>query len=350
MFSFVDSINLRFLKYILFVTALTAFSPGYGQQEDEKPTFPLDNFYAERKKWPRTFLKDFHLSLSTGYGNTFFRHNLSGFGVFQPTGLQPRVFSIATGARYTNWVNTIRGDTLSSAPTDSYFVSADTAKLGFKGLGLNIPLKATLHYEFLGRYRLGGGYSYDLMVIGPMRPMTFTDKISSFQPSRPAGFMKKYFGMVGFSFYEWKGLLLTVDVNVGGFKPGNNFAMGLIQKGIYVNGGVTVERSFAENIQLFLRPSFEFKNYTISIPGSGGGTIAHAINAFYVNAGFTYSLPELPRCYNKNCEAQLNHAHGDREYRSRMHRFWKKQSPMYGENYPRLLKYKGRNKKKLNPY
>ena len=47
---------------------------------------------------------------------------------------------------------------------------------------------------------------------------------------------------------------------------------------------------------------------------------------------------------------QINHAHGNREYRSRMHPIWKKQNPHYGENYPNLIKYKGKNKYKLNPY
>jgi hypothetical protein len=46
----------------------------------------------------------------------------------------------------------------------------------------------------------------------------------------------------------------------------------------------------------------------------------------------------------------MNHAHGNREYRSRVHPFYKKQNPNYGENYPRLIKYKGKNKRKLNPY
>ena len=318
-------------------------------KDDEKPTFPLDNFYAERKPWGRSFLKDFHFSHSTGMGTTFFRHKLSGFGVAQPVGHDTRIFSMTTGARYTNWVNTVVADTLTGG-SDSYTVASDTATLGFKGRGFNIPLKGTIHYEFLDRYRLGVGYSYDMMFIGPMRPLTFKEQLVGFQPTSNGGFMKKYFGMIGFSFYRLGSVLFTGDVNVGGFNPGNNFTTGLIKKGVFVNGGVTIEQEFAENLQVFARPSFEIKNYTISVPGSDGGSIVHNINAFYVNVGVTYSIPALPKCYHKECQAQLNHAHGDREYRSRMHKFWKKQNPMYGENYPRLFKYKGKNKKKLNPY
>jgi hypothetical protein len=341
------SLTIYRLKKLVTILALLAATGGYAQ--NDPPSFPLDNFYVERRPWGRSFFKDFHFSLSTGYGNTFFRHTLPGFGVMQPKGYDSRIFSTASGARYTNWVNTVVADTLVGG-SDSFFISSDTARLGFKGLGFNIPLKATLHYEFLGRYRIGGGYSYELMFIGHMRPITYKDQLSGFQPSSNAGFMKKYFGMAGFSFYRLGSFLFTGDVNVGGYKPGNNFTMGLIKKGVYANAGVTIEKEFSENLQVFARPSFEIKNYTLSVPGAGGAAIVHYFNAFYVNVGITWSLPALPKCFHKECQAQINHAHGDREYRSRMHKFHQKQNPMYGENFPKLFKYKRKNEKKMNPY
>jgi hypothetical protein len=85
------------------------------------------------------------------------------------------------------------------------------------------------------------------------------------------------------------------------------------------------------------------------LPESGQG-IKHRFNAFYLNIGATYRFPELRRCFLKECRAQLNHAHGNKEYRSRVHPIYKKQNPNYGENHPSLLKYKGRNKKRLSPY
>lgn len=318
-----------------------------GQDDGDKPTFPLDNFYAERKKWPRVILKDFHLGVSLGYGNTFYNHNLDGFGVVQPQGTTPRIFPVGSTDRYQNWVNKVVADTVTTGPSDIFVVSSDTTKLGFKGRSWNIPVKATLHYEFLERYRLGGGYSYEYMHLGALRSKTFADRISDLQPSQPGGFMQKYFGSLGISFYRWQDFLFTGDVEIGGYKPGKNFDTSLIKKGIYVNGGVTIERAFSEYLRAFVRPSFEIKNYTMTV---GSGSINHSMDAFYVNVGLSYSLPELPKCYHKDCQAQINHAHGDREYRSRMHRIFKKQNPMYGENYPRLIKYKGKNKKKLNPY
>lgn len=337
---------------IAFLFALVLLSPAISLAQDEKdqPTFPLETIYAERKPWGmRKLLKNFKFSASTGYGHTFFSHKLSGYGVVQPNGFQPRIYPLASPAnRYMNWVNAAVPDTLSTA-FDGFKVQSDTAKLGFKGGAWNIPIQATVHYEFLGRYRLGGGYSYEYMRIGPLSPITFKDKITDFQPTPRGGFMQKYFGLLGISFYRLDNFLFTGDVQIGGYKPGRNFAKSEIKKGVYVNFGVTVEHEFSEYIKAFIRPSFDIKNYTLNVPYATAG-LPHYINAFYVNVGLSYSVPELPRCFQADCRAQMNHTHGNREYRSRMHRIWKKQNPMYGENNPKLLKYKGRNKRKMNPY
>jgi len=186
--------------------------------------------------------------------------------------------------------------------------------------------------------------------MGEFRPISYADKINTFRPDNNAGFMKKYFFLVGVSFYRWNDLLFTGDANVGGYNPGNNFVKSLIKKGVYANVGVTIEKDFSEYIKVFARPSFEIKNYTLSIPGSNDRSIVHNLNAFYVNVGFSYRFPELAKCYHPECHAQINHAHGNKEYRSRMHPFWKKQNPHYGENYPKLIKEKRKNRRKLNPY
>lgn len=320
----------------------------YGQEE-EKPSFPLENFYVKRKKSPRAIFKNFRVGLSTGYGNTFFSHKLNGLSIYQRAGQAPAIFTTASGpgVRFTNWVNRVSADSTGAAP-GSLLISSDTTKLGFKGNALNIPLKLTLHYEYK-QYRIGGGYSYEFMSIGKFHPTAYDNRINDFKPGSASGFMKKYFGLVGVSFYRLNNYLFIADANIGGFKPGGNFDKSLIKKGIYVNVGVTVERELSEYLRGFVRPSFDYKKYTLSLAGSSSG-IVHHINAFYLNVGVTYTLPELRRCFHKDCRIQINHAHGNKEYRSRVHPVYKKQNPGYGENNPTLIKYKGKNKKKLNPY
>jgi len=271
---------------------------------------------------------------------------LNGFGIYQTPGKLPELFTTSTAVRYTNWVNNAGID--SSAAGGNIAANPGTSGLGFKGHALNIPLAGTVHYEF-NRYRIGGGYSYELMSIGTLHAATLTEKISNMTPSSATGFVRKYWGMLGVSFYRWNNYLFTGDLQVGTYKLKTNYNAAQVTPSTYINLGVTVERDLSEYLKVFVRPAYEIKSYNLAVPTSGK-SIHYGINAVYVNVGFTYSIPELPRCFLKECHAQINHAHGNKEYRSRRHAIYKKQNPGYGENNPTLIKYKGKNKNKINPY
>ena len=227
-------------------------------------------------------------------------------------------------------------------------MNSDTSTIGFKSKSFNIPIRATLHVEF-DRFRIGGGYSFEYTRVGDFRPLSYSDQISDYSPEVSSFFLKKYFFSLGASVYRYYEYLLVVDANIGGYKLGKDFDAGSIKTGAFVNLGVTVEREMSEYFKLFVRPSYEIKSYDLDFTESGQ-SINHKLNAFYLNIGVTYRIPELRKCFLKNCKAQMNHAHGNREYRSRVHPIYKKQNPHYGENHPVIIKYKGRNKKKLNPY
>lgn len=278
------------------------------------------------------------------------KHKLDNFGVFQRPGFAPRIFQTGSplDTTYTNWVNRVSRDTLTQTPA-SFLVTGDTAKLGFKGKGKNIPFNVSMHYEFLKRYRIGLGYSYEYLTLGEFQPISFKDSIGTFRPGQYRGWMRKFYGYAGVSFYRIDKFLFTGDLQVGSYKPKRNFDNSFIKKGIYFNLGVTIERELSENLRLFVRPSYDFKRYTLNV-ANNGSSIKHRMNAAYLQVGFSYSIPELPRCFLKDCKIQINHAHGNKEYRSRRHPIYKKQNPGYGENHPTLIKYKGKNKRKLNPY
>ena len=319
------------------------------QYKSEKDaTIPLEHFYIERQgAGLRKLLSKLDFGLSTGYGRTTFRHELENFGIIQQPDSLPVIFAANAGPQYYNVINRVTNNPWGTVP-GSFSVFGDTAKIGFKSKALSIPLKATVHVEF-DRYRIGGGYSYDFVHVGQFKPLAYEDKISSFSSPVNNFFMRKYFVMLGGMVYRYYEYALVVDANVGGYKLGNKFDNSVIQKGIYFNLGVTAEREMSEYFRLFVRPSYEFKHYNLT-PPEGSNTVHHRLNAWYINVGFTYRFPELRRCFLKECHAQINHAHGNKEYRSRRHPIWKKQNPHYGENYPTLIKYKGKNKNKLNPY
>jgi hypothetical protein len=206
-----------------------------------------------------------------------------------------------------------------------------------------------LHFEFQ-RFRIGGGYSFEYTHIGAFKPLTHTEEINDFTHDASSFFLKKYFGLIGVSVYRYDEYLLLLDANIGGYKLGKKFDGSSIDRSLFFNVGASIEREMSEYFRLFIRPSYDFKSFTLNIPETGNGIKHRLFNTFYINVGATYRIPELRRCFLKNCKAQINHAHGNREYRSRVHPIHKKQNPHYGENYPTLIKYKGKNKYKINPY
>lgn len=309
----------------------------------------MDYFYIERKgNGLRKILSKVTFGLSTGYGSTTFKHELDGYGIIQNPDSAPKLFQPASiNSGYSNWFNRVTpsGNTVQAG---AFLVNSDTTTIGFRSKSSNIPIKATLHVEF-DKYRIGGGYSIDYTTMGSFSPTRYGDKIGNFSPDFSSFFLQKYFGMIGGTVYRYYEYLLVVDANVGGYSLGSNFDKSAIKKGVFLNLGVAVEREMSEYFRVFIRPSYEIKSYKLGLPETGQ-SITHKFNAFYLNVGATYRIPELRRCFLKTCKAQMNHAHGNREYRSRVHPIYKKQNPHYGENHPNLVKYKGKNKRKLNPY
>ncbi|GHN03124.1 hypothetical protein WSM22_46130 [Cytophagales bacterium WSM2-2] len=319
-------------------------------QDQGKSPIPLDHFYAKPRHGTnviRTALRNVRFGLYTGLGRTYFSNHLDGYGVYQAPGQAPELFTSTStpSLRYTNWINDAGTNT--TTPGSYVVANPGTSGLGFKGHALNLPLGGTVHYEF-DRYRVGGGYSYELMSIGTLHSQILSDKISDMTPASSTGFVRKYWVMAGASFYRWNEYLFSGDLQVGSYKLKGNYNTGQVVPSVFFNLGVTIEQSLSEYFRVYARPYYEIKSYDLTPPGAT--PIHFNVNALYVNVGFTYSIPELPRCFLNDCHVQINHAHGNKEYRSRRHPIYKKQNPGYGENDPTLIKYKGRNKNKLNPY
>jgi hypothetical protein len=329
-----------------------SFIPQANGQEKGGNSIPLDHFYVKRQKpGLRALLSKLHFGLSTGYGSTNFKHDLGGFMILQQPDSIPKI--IASGpppgsVGYANWFNKVELANDITTGT-SFLVNSDTAEIGFKSRSFNIPLRATVHIEFLNRYRIGGGFSYEFQKVNDFKPISYGNDIANFSPAFSSFFLTKYFLILGGSVYRYQKFLLTIDANIGGYGLGKKFEKSQITKGVFMNLGATVEYEMSEYFRLFVRPSYDIKSYKLNIPETGQ-SIQHKFNALYFNVGVSYRFPELRRCFHKQCKAQVNHAHGNKEYRSRVHPFYKKQNPHHGENYPELIKYKGRNKRKLNPY
>jgi hypothetical protein len=324
----------------------------YAQYEREgDASIPLDYFYIKRDGPGiiRRVLSKLTFSVSTGYGRTFYHNELDdSFGILQNPDSLPKLYLINSPTiGYSNWFNRVEPSTNTFQPGS---IQADhtMGKLGFKTQAFNIPIRATVHTQ-IDRYRIGLGYSYEYTRLGDFKPIDLEADIQAFTPEVQNHFISKYFLILGGEVYRYYEYLLAVDLNVGGYGLGKKFDENQLSKGVFVNVGTSIEREMSEYFRVFVRPSFEFKKYELNVPESQL-SIQHRFNAFYVNIGVSYRFPELRRCFIKNCHAQMHHAHGNKEYRSRVHPFYKKQNPHYGENHPTLIKYKGKNKRKLTPY
>lgn len=355
-------IQLRIKPFkLIVVLAFSVFNTmdGLYAQDQEKPAIPLDHFYAKPDNISpfRLLLSKLHFGLSTGYGRTFYNQNLEGFAILQQQDSTPLLFTndidplsgnIPRGYRY--WFNDVsQSDNITVDPANDFIVSSDTADISFKAPGTSIPLQATIHIELMNRYKIGGGFMFEYHRVGEFNSKNFDGSIAGISPDFGSAFYKKYFLLLGAKVYRYNEYLLSVDAQIGAINLSKKFNKSLIQKGVYFNIGATIERELSEYFTAFVRPSFDIKNFTLTLPESPT-TVSTSMNALYLGVGVTYRIPELKRCFIKNCTTQVNHQHGNKEYRSRMHPIYKKQNPHHGENFPRLFKYKKKNRKKLHSY
>jgi len=336
---------------VLFLLIGILALPFTSRAQDDKPSIPLEKFYVERKHHPlRWLFKNLRFSASSGFGTTYFKHTLDGFGIYQSPTEGPYIFagSGVPTSGHSQWIDTNTPTPITVAGGD-FLITSETAKIGFKSKSFTIPIKLTVHYEFKN-FRVGAGFDNDFIFMKPFSPISYTSQIGKAEANSSSVSATKFFGLAGYSFYRIQQYVFTGDVQFGTNKFGKNFDRSVIKPSGFFNLGITVERELSEYFKVFARPSFEFKSYTLSLAESNL-TIKHKANSFMLfNVGFTYTVPDLPRCKLKECRIQINHAHGNKEYRSRVHPIYKKQNPGYGENNPTLIKYKWRNRNKTHPY
>lgn len=204
--------------------------------------------------------------------------------------------------------------------------------------GWGIPVSGTLNFH-INRFRIGGGagiefHSFKDEQIGIDNGI-INDKKTMFT---------KFYGNIGAEVYQYWNYMLVPEIQVGSMKLGKGFNTDSLSNGMFVNLGVSVEKVLSEYFRLIIKPSYELR----SLEKSGSEPADYNMNAFTIKFGVSIRYPDLPRCPLKACHTQIKHIHYGNEYRGQPLPI--KQNRKYGELNPVLKKYKGRNKKKLNPY
>lgn len=313
---------------------------GYGQDvpEDEQRA-GFDPGGKRPHSYPfRAFLNKFSVNLSSGYGRTFYRHELNGFGYVRSaegTLITPDALT-GTVAGYSNWLSEATPGTLTLGNEESYrAVSADDGELALRSGGYSIPVNLSIYYN-LFRVRVGGGAMIDFHRANLPAPDNFLTPFP--EPDRIKSTMFRYYFLLGYSAYEYYDNAIGVDVRFGSINMGKGFDQSVIESGPFINVGITLEKVFSEYFRVYLRPAYEYKNYTLNLPNT---TIDHRNSAFFVTLGVSINYPDLPRSPIGNDRTQMRHYVSDgqgnkKEFRGQP--FWRKQDPKIGELYPELIK------------
>lgn len=320
-------------------------------------------------------LNKFSWTLTTGYARTYYTHDLSGYSFFQDGDGQyilPSSATIGTQFQgYTNWFNnpSLGPEVSVRNPFDvpfpnlpnpvlnpelrnaQFFVSGDTTKIGFRGISHGIPITFQFHYDFLKKFRIGVGYSWEKQFIKELLPTNYQGIIRAYQPNIKSTTYTRLFGTAGYQFYSYDEHLFVAELQVGRIKSGTEFNSG-ITRSLYFNFGVSMEKRLSEYFRIIVKPSIDIKNYKLAV--GGGQEITHNQPTLFLQVGVSINIPEIPRSPISNDHTQLKHVITDpstgrlMEVRGQPMTKW--QNPKVGQNSRRPLRYRRKNKKKLNPY
>lgn len=291
----------------------------------------------------RAFLNKFSLNTQIGYGRTFYNHQIDSDLLEiapQTEGAEPELVMLGdyttSGLTInyrgtTNWLNFPMADSGVVALTPGgpgNILYADSADIRYGGSGYNIPVNVSLHFD-IERFRIGGGIMYELHHISQLNPRGQGEQ--PYIPNFNSTFMFRYYFTAGAKVYHFMGWDYNVDIQIGKVKYGKQYDKSSLQNGIFFNLGLPFEYEMSEYFWLVVRPSFDFKSYTMAVGGTdaGASTIQHNQPAFYLNFGVRMKLPEIKRCPVNSCRTQLKHVHGSQEFRGQP--FFKEQNPKIGE-------------------
>ncbi|MAE87766.1 MAG: hypothetical protein CMB80_33840 [Flammeovirgaceae bacterium] len=359
-------------KSVLVIAYIIGLSlTGFSQSDD---IYKRYNIYRNPA---RVFLNKFSFTLTSGYALTNYSHSLEGFYFYQDNNQQlildnsNELGELFVG--YNGWMSypflseEITIDDPFDVPYDylenpvnnpllrnrQILVDADTLELGFNSYSPTVPVMLAIDYD-IKRFRIGAGFQYERHYIKPLRPSILGDRIRPYVPKFEKTSYFKYFGLLGYQFYDWWDYSFVAELQLGRANAGkeiNQDAIGIGQK-FFANIGINIEKNLSEYFRVVVRPSYDIKSYVVNLPDAS--SLRHYNHAFMVQVGVSINIPEIPRSPQKSDHVQLKHVIVDpstgRLMEVRGQPFWKKQNPKVGENHRRLWRYKLKNRRKIDPY
>lgn len=366
---------LKFKVFFAFCTSLLCLSLHVTGQIKEDDSDPLENIYRSPI---RKILNKFSINFGSGLGYTNYKHDLEGLLYYQDDENQlvvdpdNELLSNDQLIGSSNWFsNPMLSDTLFNGDIfdvpfspisnpvnnpllsgESLLLNADSVGLRFSQTSSSIPLFLSVHYNYQ-QFRIGIGFQLTFNSIKEFTPNTLENRIRDYQPPFTSYTSSRFFGTVGYRFYDWWNYSFAAEIQLGSINNGKQFNEAFIDQGLFANIGISIEKHFSEYLRLIVKPSFDFKSYNLNLPESGT-TIQHNYPAYFLQIGFSLNIPEIPRSPIPADHIQLKHVitHPDTGVRMevRGQPLWKWQNPKVGQNHRKLWRNKRKNRKKLDPY
>ncbi len=352
------STKILILGLLVIASSLPAFSQ-IDLQRKRREDYPI-----------RFILNKFSINLSTGYGKTFYRSEITDYAYIRTEDgsfIFDNNTEIINGQpidAYSDWFSDVATDQIFLTDNsfevpyqpignpvnnpllhDNYdLIRPDSVPVLLKNTGNSIPITLALYLN-LKRVRIGGGLTADFHRAWYPEPDEFFSKFPD-PNGKTKTLMMRYFGLIGVSIYEYLDYALAADLRFGKINMGKGFNKDVVSNSSFINIGARIENVFSEYFRIFVRPSVEFKSYSVNLAGGDANVknIDYKNPTFFVEFGISLNYPDLPRSPLKNDKIQMKHFLSDpksgtrKEFRGQP--IWKKQDPKAGELYPELLKKK----------
>ena len=367
---------MKLVKHFILITGVWILCAG--EVLAQKPGFqpPPRRKSSDLYRNPvRVLVNKFSITGTTGYGLAVYSHELNNVYFYQSQGNQ-MIVPTGTVAGFSNWFNrSTPSDTLDLtnyydvpySPLDSpvfnpglrqdYFQDTDSIPLKFRSVSNSIPITLAVHYNYQ-KFRAGAGVTFERQYFTLFKPTTLKEIIRPFDPEVFPVFFQRYFGTLGYRFYDFWSYSFAAEGQAGILRGGGKvkgepvpqsvYDPEVVQRGAFFNVGVSIEKNLSEYFRVIVKPSFDYHYFNTAL--ANGISIPHRQQTFFIQAGISINIPDIRRCPLPSCAIQLKHAHNGNNEIVRGQPIAKHQNPKMGQNHRQLFRYKWKNRKKMEPY
>jgi hypothetical protein len=322
------------------------FNPG------QAPLTPEQRQNQMTSQW-RKILNMFNFSIEKGYGYFDYQNELTGVSVVRnPRGdllyIVPSGEATGQGPfnAYSNWFNDLTPLDITRIDDDSEIVNTDTTNFVYRNNGRINPFTLRLsfslrkvdkqHLKRTGErrmtdnelLRIGGGISFGkLKFRNQINTQDINPRLRSFSLPVTEVSTTKMFGSVTYNAYRYGDLSLLVDLSGGVWKTKNTaFNQSIIKYDPFFNVGVIFEQRISKYFKVYIRPSFEVRQYSIS---NDAFAVPHKFSVFSIDIGALIKYPIYPRNKYKAHRVQMEHIFNGKIYRGRS--IFARQNPRTGQ-------------------